>query len=47
MAKTKENEVVEDVVEESAISEARQIATDFGRDDLNELRDAVNELLRR
>jgi hypothetical protein len=52
MAKKKIIEAVEEalgaeVIEFDEVSETKQILTDFNRADLNELRDAVNELLRR
>ena len=46
--KTEEVSEVETVaVEVVLVSKPAEIATDFGRSDLNELRDAVNFLLRR
>lgn len=45
MAKNKED-VVEEAPEEEAVVEPR-IAHDFHREDLNDLRDAVNELFAR
>jgi hypothetical protein len=45
MAKTKEKTVVEEVSDEA--NTISPITVDFGRADLNQLRDAVNELIAR
>lgn len=46
MAKKNEEKVEEDVMETPEAAEAKtpRVAHDFHRDDLNDLRDAVNEL---
>lgn len=50
--KTKLDDIIEEAVNEAieevaAEKELREIQTNFGREDLNELRDTVNELIRK